>query len=543
VTVVYGYRVGEVALSSPGPFCDDVEIVVGRNFDSTVRVPSAVSAGCHLSNCVRPIPSLDHGRSALVGAQKRFAGAVLPADGVLLREFGEFVSAYLDKHFVPLSPETDTSVTTWLASTNFPQWRRDELAKVWSETVDTCNPRLYQCKSFMKDEFYPEPKFPRDINSRHDWFKCRVGPIFSLIEKSVLAACPEFIKSVPVSERARKISELLFTPGEGVSATDYTAFESLFTRKLQAACEMRLYRHMSRHLDDGRPWYNVVRRTLLGRNTCKFKWFTLSVPAKRMSGEMCTSLGNGFTNLMVQKFAAWKHSGKWQGYVEGDDGIGRHSVEFDDSFYARLGLRLKIERHQELNTASFCGMIYDTEECVNVADPLKVLADFAWLPRKCMGMRRSRWYTLIRCKALSLKYQYAGCPVVQALADYGLRVTRSFDVRAELERRTLGSYQRRILLEAVDAPCAEVQVGMGTRLLVEKVFGLSVADQRGIEDYLNNLKVMQPLEPPILWPARCAHWFNHYSTYVFELPLDCVRNPTIDFPYRREWDWSKETVP
>jgi hypothetical protein len=89
---------------------------------------------------------------------------------------------------------------------------------------------------FVKDEGYDSFKHARGINSRTDEFKVRVGPIFKLIEKEVFKL-PCFIKKVPLDRRAEYILDMMGETGPFL-VSDYTAFESLFTRDIMSRVEM-----------------------------------------------------------------------------------------------------------------------------------------------------------------------------------------------------------------------------------------------------------------------------------------------------------------
>lgn len=81
-----------------------------------------------------------------------------------------------------------------------------------------------------------------------------------------------------------------------------------------------------------------------------------------MSGDMCTSLGNGFSNKMKAEFLAYKAGGTIDGFVEGDDGLFVTNFELRSSDYEKLGFTIKIEEIADPCEASFCGMIFGEDE-------------------------------------------------------------------------------------------------------------------------------------------------------------------------------------
>lgn len=316
----------------------------------------------------------------------------------------------------------------WLDDTPYTESRKAQLEVANDECLANggiwSDPKYTAVKSFMKDETYTDYKYPRAINSRHDAFKCACAPFFKAIEKE-LFKLPFFIKKVPVRDRPAYILERLYAPGAKYIATDYTAFESLFTKELMMDCEFILYEYMTANLAEGRTWFAMIRKVLGGINRLAFKHFILELVATRMSGEMCTSLGNSFCNLMAALFIlAECGTRNAVGVVEGDDGLFRVDKRVPTiQDFADLGLNIKIELHDDVATASFCGLIFDRDDLANVTDPREVLASFGWTSAKYLRASDRTHKMLLRAKALSLLYQYPGCPILQPLALWAMRHT------------------------------------------------------------------------------------------------------------------------
>jgi hypothetical protein len=272
------------------------------------------------------------------------------------------------------------------------------------------------------------------------------------------------------------------------------------------------------------------------------------VDATRMSGEMCTSLGNGFSNLMLMQFVC-EEAGCREvlGVVEGDDGlftmIGTPPTEED---FARMGLFIKMEVHDTISTASFCGIVFDPTDRINVTDPRKVLTNFGWAQRQYARARSSKLVALLRCKALSISFQYPGCPVVASLGRYGVRVTPHVSLRMRKYINRKGyydSYTREKVLAAMQAGnIPRREPPRNTRLLVEKLYGISIEIQISLEDYFDSLKAIQPLDHwsfPVILPQL---WYEHAARYSFASDrLDVnLEIPAESFPLLagldREWD-------
>jgi len=493
------------------------------------------SLGCHVLGHALPHPDPDDVDTMLAGVVKRFASCPPEADPILLGKLGNFVDRFLKKNLVPLSPLVDRSVETWLSKTSYTLARKKELLEIYRQFPE-CLPRFFKVKGFMKDETYPTWKHARGINSRHDRFKVEVGPVFKLIEDAVYKL-KYFIKHTPVHLRAQKIKDALFAIGRKYFATDYTAFESLFVKKLMEMCEFKLYEYMVQYLPEGADWLALVKKVLGGKNHISYKFFDLEIEATRMSGEMCTSLGNGFSNLMFFLFVAEESGTLVDGFVEGDDGIFAtlNDKPLKPELFTKLGLNIKLEVHLDLCSASFCGIIFDPEDCINVTDPREVLAGFGWTTNRYCKASAGRRMDLLRAKSLSYAYQYPGCPIISELAEYGLRMTRGRDIRHFVAQKWQTSQWEREQVLGLDYKnIPRRAVGMNTRLLVERKYGISIEIQLKIEKYLRELEVLQPLDVPCFDLMTPQSWrdyaFNYQSLGKDQTPPDMAPDHKILFP-------------
>jgi len=244
-----------------------------------------------------------------------------------------------------------------------------------------------------------------------------------------------------------------------------------------------------------------------------------------MSGEMCTSLGNGFANLMLLNFACHSIGAECYECVEGDDGVARcEGGTPTPDLFEKLGMKIKLEKHLDLSRASFCGLVFDTVEMKNVTDPKKVLASFGWTEQRYASARHFKLCQLLRCKSLSLAYQYPGCPVISALARYGLRVTSTVTVGSRVlnrmrpwEREHLLSMlgqeydsSREGLLEPTKIP--DEPVGPRTRILVEELYGISIAQQLLLEKMLDDKQDTAPIDCGCIEFPRI--WYDYFGSYA-----------------------------
>lgn len=504
--------------------------------DLNVRPVCYSSPGFATAGVALPTPDPQDPTTMRAGVQKRVACAPLPADRVELEQFGKFVAMTIPQIFVPLSPDEDVSVERWIANAPYPEARKRELLAKWYALTDRKSAKLRHCKCFMKLERYLDWKHARGIYSRSDEFKCMVGPIFHAIEKVVFSH-PWFIKKVPIKDRPAYIRDYLYAAGSVFSNTDYTTYEASFTAELMNACEFQLYDFMTQFLPCHNEFMEEVRNTLGGVNTCLFKWFRLRLPAGRMSGEMCTSLGNGFTNWMVMKYFAWKKGMEVIGVVEGDDGLCRFSGPIPDATeFAKLGLNIKLEIHTKFESASFCGLVFHPDDCLNVADPRKILATFGWVNGQYSEAKLSTQISLLRCKALSLAHQYPGCPIVAKLADKALELTAGRDVRHLItQSRAFSQYERELLLQVLPDERSlahrRTATPYTTRLLMDEVFGISPELQITIEEYIDSLTLnadgtLPMLDHPMIDMIMPQVWKDNWQMYVVPKKKD-PRHPVL----------------
>ncbi len=511
---------GEVALPAVPELASTSKVSGIAQFDPEKRKPVLVPLGCQLRAAAMPHPDTHHPPTALSGFKKRMTHQPPTPDPALLEKLRVFVRKYVRGNYRPLDSTSDVSLDTWLENTNYPLWRKEQLRTCWKsvESISGLKQCHFDVKCHIKDECYPEPKHTRGIYSRTDEFKCAVGPFFKLIE-SVVYADHHFIKHIPVRDRPKYIRDLLFRDGAEYWATDYTSFEALFVKALMEVCEMELYDWMTSMLPAGPEFMNLIRKVLLGDNRCVFSHFTGIVRARRMSGEMCTSLGNGFSNLMFMLFMAEQVGAREvEGVVEGDDGLFVMSgcpPTSDD--FSRLGLIIKMEKHIRIETASFCGLVFHPDDLLNLTDPYEVLASFGYTSWRYARATRKMRLKLLRCKALSLAHQYPGCPVIQSLAFYGLRVTSVVDVVAWIRKigpLGMSGWERDQLLAAIQfGELRPVAVPMATRLLFEELYGMSVEQQVSLENYLESRDDIVPLTHPSIDLHIPQAWLKYYAEF------------------------------
>lgn len=461
-----------------------------------------------------PHPDPSDRNTMKAGVLKRFLMKPPKACTIKRRALKRFVEKWCHDNLTPLSVDTDLSVETWLSQTNYPAWRKDQLLRKYKAIINPREKKYGLVKSFMKDECYPEYKHARAINSRTDEFKTLVGPTFKAIEKEVFKL-DWFIKKIPVKDRPKYIMDRL-GHGRRFMASDYTAYESHFDKETMDCIEFVLYDYMTQNLPNREEFKYLVGQVIGGLNVCIFKFFSVEVEATRMSGEMCTSLGNGFSNLMLMLFLCdLKGCTGVRGVVEGDDGLftldGPCPTAED---FAEIGFTIKVEMHDRISDASFCGLLFDPEDLVIVTNPLEELATFGWTTSQYRKSSTKRLKELLKCKSISLAYQYGGCPILTSLARYGLRMTA--EVKARPGR--MNQWEADQFFEAkLYSKGVLREVPLRTRLLVERLYGISMETQIKVENYLDGLTTLQPLNIPDLEIMIPQHWKHYWFFYVSDL--------------------------
>jgi len=415
------------------------------------------------------------------------------------------------------------SFEEWLEATPYPQSRKDELTKQWNKCNRQPCQRLFSwVKSFIKDETYPEYKYPRSINSRCDQAKCYFGPVVQAVSDRLFSK-PDFIKKVPVPERPLVIRDTLLSSGEDDDYifTDYTAFEAHFIKEIMEVTQFHLFRHCLKGTSYETTWLPIYEDVVGGVNHLQYKNFLINIAATRMSGEMDTSLSNGFSNLMLFKFLVSENGGTSVGFVEGDDGLFRvspRSAAPTAEQFKDLGFTIKIGTTRILSEASFCGQVYDMTDLKVVTDPLEVLARVGWTNKKYVRCNDQTAMMLLRAKGYSLVYQYLGCPILDVLGRRILELTESVNIPERIFAN-LDQWERAKLRAATQSKLPPYEEpGEGTRQLVHKLYGITVKEQKEIEELFSNIDLGHHPFPCI--EKVHSSWTDYYNTYHTEFEFN-----------------------
>lgn len=448
----------------------------------------------------------------------------LPSSGVteeVLLDLYKHTIHLCQAEFQPVPPEFNISIDEWLETTSYTMKEKESLRNEIEKEPVITNESL-KCKCFCKAESYEEYKHLRPIKSRSDRWKVEVGPLFSAVNH-VLFHHPCFVKLIPIADRPRYLKELVSFLGCSVDCTDFSTFEAHFIASFMYILEFVFYSYVFSKNNNHDTFVNKIRPVLSGNQTFKYKYFTTSHRATRASGEMCTSSGNGFANYCLYLYIARIKGAHYaKGGHEGDDGAtctkpneSRPTAkDYDD-----LGWICKSFSVPTFSEASFCGIVSDQEDLINVTNIKKAICEFGWTSEKYAHASNTTLMALLRAKGFSMVYQYPGCPILDALGHYALRITDTSVVRDRLDRllqsKFLDLYKREILLQAIEKITNErperKDTPQNTRMLVERIYQISVDKQRQIEMYLDQLDRVQPLCVDLDFPVS---WAETWQCYV-----------------------------
>jgi len=524
--VLRGYRFGEVELETLPEIRSDSVIKPRLYHDLHFRLPVQVSLGTHVEGMVMPHPDTAHGPTVAAGLAKRVCAQLAYPDPAILVKAREFSRQRVREVFDALPADTELSVEKWLAESNYPLWRREELAAAQRFLPGALPRKYYEFKSFVKSENYPTYKHARTIQAPTDEAKVHFGPSIAACEH-VAFTQPFFIKKVPVSERPAYIMEM-FSPGVRVAASDFSSFEVSWQRAQMEAFEFPFFEHMFSLMPDGKALLDELRAMEMGRVKLIFKHVTAQIASTRKSGTMNTSLSNGVGNWLVHEFASHHLGlGKLTGIFEGDDGLFYYSSgRFPTpEFYGSLGFSVKLEIHPSIASASFCGMIFDPLERIAVWDPRDFLVRMGWGNGRYARAKASTKAALLRCKALSLAAQTPGCPILDECAQWILRCTRGIDTRVIMESKLTTWWDRERFSVGIRAslPAERSKPGPATRSLVADKFGVSIEEQLAMEDWFSKQTTLCPV--PAFFQNRI--WQDTFANYTDQLGVVSLDNRPV----------------
>ncbi len=541
---LYGYAVDEVDLggvtwNDPGPRGQVTKISTSN---SRVRMPECVSLPARVEGAVYFRPTCNDPLSTVQGLRKRLLHERPKVDKELLGDFKAYVHNFLVSKFKPLEAADIPSFEEWLEGVNHPRWRKDEYQKAWDQLHEdgVSTKRIRRKKVFVKREFYDAPKFQRCIHSPSDYEKVLHGRFVSAMEKKIFGM-PQFIKKIPRSEWPAFVRDSIGRPGFNIFCTDYTSFEANFLPEIQDAAEMQVVLFFLKNV-----YHEQGVQDMLAQAGLKFldsTQFAAWIIGARHSGQISTSLFNGISNYLFGNFFC-ERAGATEVHciVEGDDGVFCHNAPSNPTpeDFLKLGLTIKLEPVENWYTASFCGVVTHPDVLDVLCNPWRVVLTVSWAGHSYLRAKDETLQKLAQIKGLSYLAQYHGCPVVQSVGLWLLRVTgfereRLEDLLTWYEEQVgVSWWDRQIVMEIRNSNLSAKTVMMGSRDIVAQVFGVS----HGVQEYLeglfdNNTDGIVVLDPAYVPSKYVEHW-HKFVRYEHRNSPDLAFPGTLPEPQFQE---------
>jgi hypothetical protein len=193
---------------------------------------------------------------------------------------------------------------------------------------------------------------------------------------------------------------------------------------------------------------------------------------------------------MLWSFTSSLFGARFDGYVEGDDGIFAvwDGPVAPQIIFERMGFDLKIIEQPDPAHASFCGMVFASHI---IRDPFVFFSKFGWTYTAMLAGMRVR-KQLLRAKALSALYETPSCPIVHALARRAL-----LETRGETPRYDSSFYEKARPKDEAEIP--ESNPTMEDRELFAELYNVSIPVQIEVETRFlsGNFNVTDLLPPSI----------------------------------------------
>lgn len=389
--------------------------------------------------------------------------------------------------------------------------------KEFKECDDIWHEKHREVKVHGKDESYSKFAEARGIYARTDIFKVLSGPLFAAISKPFFKH-PCFFKKVPQHLKIRHLMKRMRQNGIAWD-TDFTSFESTFQRA-QLKFEFDFYKYCCANNNHALERMKFIEKVLTGKNICKNKYFKFTVDARRMSGEMNTSLGNSYFNLLLSTFIAVKSGNTIEEVmesilVEGDDCICKTPIVPNVDLYEKFGAKVKQNYYSDPAHASFCGMIFDPDSEQIIVDPIDKLLNLFYTNENYLLSKQHVHNGLLRAKAMSLLYSYPGCPIIGQACEWIMRNTIGADV-SKIMNTNLSEYEREKWNEVLKTPVPLQEPTIKTRLLMEQKFNIPVEFQLRIEMFFKSQNELKPWCFPELLQYCKWEYTHYYDTYALE---------------------------
>jgi hypothetical protein len=434
-----------------------------------------------------------------------------------------FVKKFLLEHFKPIEKVIDfqTHLKNWLEQNNTYSVKKKKrmfriAIRITSNFTHTCRltGKHYLLKSFIKREFYADRKVPRLINSRSDEFKIAVASYIHAIEDKVYQL-KYFVKHADVTTLPKRLITL--RKYKYILETDYSSFEGSFSPLYTDVVECELWRYMlqlnplvlrtilNTYVEE-QPRHNqyTPRKQILNNES-----YTCKVIGSRMSGEMWTSLANGFSNLMNMLFIAEQHNLETDGFVEGDDGLfGFQDDAIAPIDFSELGFTIKMKYGRDLSHTSFCGNIFSPETMHVLIDPEQIIR-LNWIsdPTYFKAHRRIL-NNLLKSKALSAYAIGRYTPILGKLCFKIIQLLKTSNKLVFEHQDIWWNMQLQKQIDKMTISYCEPDII--DRLLYQQVFHVPIVLQEQMENIIDQATTLSELDLPFPFLPRSGTLLQIY---------------------------------
>lgn len=516
--LLIGYRVSDFSeLCSCTHIVKSAQIIIKKQFNKRHYVAAALPT--HVQNVCPYVPDNQCSLGKLTSVFKRLLKK--PPDIKYYKDQKNFVRNLLYNTVTPLEPHELMTYPEFRESIPHPEWRKLQLDEALEEYPKTSPKSHSSIKSFIKREMFLEPKIPRSINARCDKAKVKYGPMVKSIERKFYDELGYFAKHIPPIDRPRIIKER-FSHFQHIYCSDYTAFESHMTPRMMRVNESQFIRYMMQYANPKLAKQYI--RMLEGKNVPKSSALSVSVYGVRQSGEMSTSLSNGFTNMASIIYMLWRKLGRpnlssekfWNQFdllIEGDDALIGYNGEFEltEADFSEVGLTSKIEKHRTIETTRFCQIAFQQDDMKPIADVRRSIQKIFFTMAQGFKGKLSKMLQFQQAKARSLLYEFPACPVVTSIGKALLRLSAGAEPIFE------DNWKHKPSLTEIEKLIAENKFSMKSRIFVEQTQNISIQTQLEIEKLFDELKENRVLnlDKYNLFPPSVA---RDYCKFVENVP-------------------------
>lgn len=605
---IIGYRTDEI---SDMPVIKEVvrnfkicDLDEQRESNTIVRKMTALT-NYNVYGCLSPIPDTGDANNVREGFMKRIGCAVPePDDSVKM-----LLPMYVD-HFINFY-HLDGKITEMLAGEmeRYMDWdqykltlrydpaRLKQLEEIRKEVdqldtfdfADNAEGRFQnylwtKIEAHVKWESYKgEMKYARLIFARVDWFKVFYGSYAKIMQQCIYECLEQFCcTNLPVKDLPKHMVDK-YSLCALILSTDFSAFEShnypWVMRNIFFKFMMRMWGY------EFNVELYVSMGVLTGTNIIENVFVWCKVDAKVMSGEVWTSIINWFTNLIFIFFIVecegyayctgfFVHEFSFKFFrgvkippvhtfvvftAAGDDGMTGlpwlswvdYSKLSDASYLWFYGVNLKLEMKESIAGSGFLSKLYSENDMHTLCDPIKQLAK-GILPLKYANAKVGVKKALARARAMSLLYEFGGCPIVASYALCIIRCTRNVQLkRALILAQKDDWYKFKAISEAVEwyennvkgkYDTWKCEIGMESRQIVEDNFGIPVCTQLYIEEYFDQV---DDTSYPLEFNVPCIDLVCSPVEQEFFEKYTCERKTNdqsfeVCISYQKEREWVSE---